>query len=221
MMNMFKAALFDLDGTLVDTESQYSVFWGRMGKTYHPEIPHFDQVIKGTTLPSIYQNYFPDKSVQEKITPLLYEWEANMDYPFINGAEQFICELKSKGVFCAVVTSSNQDKLDSLRKKNPHFDDYFDKVLTSEMFSKSKPDPECYNLAANLFGCEKHECVLFEDAINVLKAGMSAGMFTVGLTTTNTAETICGLCNLVVQDFTELSYDQLNGILNQNSLITH
>ncbi len=209
-MNKFKAALFDLDGTLVDTESQYSIFWGKMGKKYHPEIPDFDQVIKGTTLPNIYQNYFPEKQTQEEITPLLYAWEAQMEYPFIKGAVEFILELRRKGVMCAVVTSSNEDKLNSLRKKTPGFDDYFDRILTSEMFTKSKPDPECYLMAAKLFGCDKSECVVFEDALNGLKAGKSAGMLTVGLTTTNSAERISGLCDLIVDDFTELSFDKLN-----------
>ena len=47
---MIKAALFDLDGVVFDTESQYSVFWGMIGKEYHPEIPDFAQIIKGQTL---------------------------------------------------------------------------------------------------------------------------------------------------------------------------
>ena len=41
-----KAALFDFDGTLVDTEPQYSIFWGRQGKKYHPEVVHFEKIIK-------------------------------------------------------------------------------------------------------------------------------------------------------------------------------
>lgn len=210
---MFKAALFDLDGTLVDTETQYSVFWGRMGQTYHPEIPHFDQIIKGTTLTSIYQNYFPDKRLQDEITPLLYDWEANMDYPFVEGAERFIRDLRDHGVRCAVVTSSNEQKLNALRNKNKDFDSLFDRVLTSEMFTKSKPNPECYQLAASLFGCAKEECVVFEDAFNGLKSGMSAGMFTVGLATTNRAQDIQELCDIVVDDFTSLSFDRLNELL--------
>lgn len=37
---MIKAALFDLDGVVFDTESQYSIFWGMIGREYHPEISH-------------------------------------------------------------------------------------------------------------------------------------------------------------------------------------
>ena len=39
---MIKAALFDLDGVVFETESQYSIFWGMIGREYHPEIPDFE-----------------------------------------------------------------------------------------------------------------------------------------------------------------------------------
>lgn len=56
---MIKAALFDLDGVVLDTETQYSVFWGMIGKEYHPELPDFALRIKGQTLVQIYDKYFP------------------------------------------------------------------------------------------------------------------------------------------------------------------
>ena len=72
-MNRFKAALFDLDGTLVDTESQYSQFWGQIGREFHPELPHFSDTISGTTLMHIYNSFFPSESLQEAITIRLDE----------------------------------------------------------------------------------------------------------------------------------------------------
>ena len=60
---MIKAALFDLDGVVLDTETQYSVFWGMIGKKYHPEMPDFAQRIKGQTLVQIYDKYFSDDTV--------------------------------------------------------------------------------------------------------------------------------------------------------------
>ena len=41
------AALFDFDGVVMDTETQYSVFWDELGRRYHPEIKDFGRVIKG------------------------------------------------------------------------------------------------------------------------------------------------------------------------------
>ena len=48
------AALFDFDGVVMDTETQYSVFWDELGRRYHPEIKDFGCVIKGQTLTQIY-----------------------------------------------------------------------------------------------------------------------------------------------------------------------
>ena len=54
----FKAALFDLDGVVFDTEPQYSVFWGMICREYHPEHPGLEHEIKGSTLTQIYDRWF-------------------------------------------------------------------------------------------------------------------------------------------------------------------
>ena len=201
-----KVALFDLDGTVLDTEGEYSVFWGGMGRKYHPEIEGFDKIIKGTTLTQIYANYFPNPELQAEITLQLDEWESGMKYRFVAGAENFILDLRSHGVKCGIVTSSNEKKMANVRKRIPNLDSLFDKVLPSEMFSASKPDPDCYLLGARVFGVGKSECVVFEDAFTGLEAGMRAGMFTVGLATTNSRDAICDRCHLVADSFSDLSY---------------
>ena len=48
------AALFDFDGVVMDTETQYTVYWDEVGRQYHPELPHFGALIKGQTLTQIY-----------------------------------------------------------------------------------------------------------------------------------------------------------------------
>ena len=96
----------------------------------------------------------------------------------------------------------------------PRFDELFEMVLTSEDFTRSKPDPYCYLLAASRFGCDIGECVVFEDAFNGLKAGMSSGIFTVGLATTNPIDSIRSLCDYAVPDFNHLNYELVNNLLN-------
>ena len=136
---MIKAALFDLDGVVFDTESQYTIFWGMIGREYHPELTDFAQRIKGQTLAQIYDKYFDDiKEEQPKITARLDEFERNMKYEYIVGFEDFIKDLKANGVKCAVVTSSNIQKMLNVYEKHPEFKAYFDRVLTSEDFEKSK-----------------------------------------------------------------------------------
>jgi len=209
MMHQLNVALFDFDGTLVDTEGQYTQFWGRMARRYRPDVQRLEYLIKGTTLTQIFDRYFPDPVWQAEITKGLDEWEAQMDYRPVPGAEEFVADLKRHGVKCAIVTSSNQKKMDSVRSQRPEFLALFDRILTSEDFTRSKPAPDCYIRGAELFGAQLSECVVFEDAFNGLEAGMKSGIFTIGLTTNNPAETIRDLCHVVIADFTELNYEKL------------
>ncbi len=202
----FKVALFDLDGTLVDTESQYSVFWSGIQKKYYPDVPDFHERIKGTTLTDILDRYFKGEELQREMTRLIYEWEAGMRYDFFPGAREFILDIRHHGVKCAVVTSSNDDKMRWVRDYHPDFDQLFDKVLTADMFPKSKPDPSCFLLGAELFGEAKSHCVVFEDALNGLKAGLNSGMFTVGMITTTKEETVRQYSDVAVHSFSELDY---------------
>ena len=107
---MIKAALFDLDGVVLDTETQYSVFWGMIGKEYHPELPDFALRIKGQTLVQIYDKYFSDDAVfahvadyqgveaeQARITRRLDEFELHMKYDYIVGFEAFVADLREHG----------------------------------------------------------------------------------------------------------------------------
>lgn len=209
MVKILKAALFDLDGTLVDTEGQYTQFWGRMARQYRPDIPGLEYLIKGTTLTQIFDRYFPDPAWQAEITEGLDEWEAQMDYRFVPGAEAFVADLRLHEVKCAVVTSSNQKKVESVLRQVPQFLTLFDRILTSEDFAASKPDPDCYLLGAQVFGAAVDECVVFEDAFNGLQAGMASGIFTVGLTTNNPAETIRDYCHAIISDFNNMDYEKI------------
>ena len=209
MVKRLKAALFDLDGTLVDTEGQYTQFWGRMARQYRPDIPGLEYLIKGTTLTQIFNRYFPDPAWQAEITEGLDEWEAQMDYRFVPGAEAFVADLRLHEVKCAVVTSSNQKKVESVLRQVPQFLTLFDRILTSEDFAASKPDPDCYLLGAQVFGAAVDECVVFEDAFNGLQAGMASGIFTVGLTTNNPAETIRDYCHAIISDFNNMDYEKI------------
>lgn len=205
----FRVALFDLDGTLFDTEGQYSVFWGEMGRRFHPEIPHFDQIIKGTTLKQIYERHFPDPATQAIITPLLQAFEAQMQYTFFPGVRAFLDDLRSHGVRCAVVTSSDQKKMQNVYRSMPQFQSLFDRILTAEDFRASKPNPDCYLRGAAAFGAQLDECVVFEDAYSGLEAGMSSGIFTIGIATGHTPEEIADKCHHVITTFEGLTHKQV------------
>lgn len=199
----YKAALFDLDGVVFDTEPQYTEFWGRQGKEFHPEMPDFAQRIKGQTLTQIYEGYFSGKlvCVRDRITARLDRFERQMDFQYVNGFEDFVWSLRAQGIKTAVVTSSNKNKMRSVYDKHPEFIHYFDAILTSEDFAYSKPDPDCYLKAAARFGLAPADCMVFEDSFNGLRSGCAAGMTVIGLSTTNSPEAIQPLCSLVVPDY--------------------
>lgn len=208
----FKVALFDLDGTLIDTEGQYTDIWGTIGRKYRPDVPDLSYAIKGTTLTQILGKYFPGEELQKKVVAELDEKEAAMSYEFFPGALDFIADLHKNGVKCAIVTSSNKKKMESLAKKVPNFSSLFDRILTSEDFSASKPNPDCYLLGARVFDAELEECVVFEDAFTGLQAGMSAGIFTIGLATYNSREAIQDKCNYVLDNFEGVTYAKIKEI---------
>ncbi len=224
---MIKAALFDLDGVVFDTESQYTIFWGKIGEEYHPEMPDFAHRIKGQTLVQIYDKYFSDESAfahihgfkdckdeQAKITARLDEFEKNMDYIYIPGFEDFVKDLRQNGVKCAVVTSSNVQKMLNVYERHPEFKSYFDRVLTSEDFAKSKPDPDCYLKGAEVFGAKPEECVGLEDSFNGLRAVRASGAFTLGLATTNPKEALESYSDYIISDYRGFTFKDLCKIVS-------
>ena len=205
-----KAALFDLDGVIIDTETQYSRFWGEQCRRYFPDQPGLENVIKGQTLTQIYDRVFADlPDEQPLITQRLDEYELQMTYDYIAGARAFIEDLRQQGIKTAVVTSSNQPKMRNVHRAHPELSDLFDAILTAEDFTESKPHPQCYLRAAERLGCLPEECVGFEDSFNGLRAVRSAGMTVVGLATTNPADAITPLADIVVSDFRHLRLDDI------------
>ena len=206
-----KAALFDLDGVVFDTEPQYTVFWGSQCRLYHPEHPGLEQEIKGQTLTQIYDQWFsgPLEKEQEVITQ-------QMHYDYIEGFEALISDLHAHGVKTAVVTSSNMPKMESVYLHQPDFKTLFDAILTSEDFELSKPDPDGYLKAAQRFGSQIDECIVFEDSINGLRSGRAAKMKVVGLTTTNPKEAISALSDIQISDYQNISFDTLESLLTSH-----
>ena len=202
MLQTFRAALFDLDGVVIDTESQYSQFWGLMGHDYLPEVPDFANLIKGQTLTQIYEGWFSGKeALQAIITKRLNAFEQQMAYPYIPGVTAFLQQLHNAGIRTAIVTSSNVAKMNHVYEQHPEFQGFFDCILTSEDFSASKPDPACYLLAASKFGVKPSECVVFEDSRNGLLAARASGAYVVGLSTTLPLSTITPMADKIIPDF--------------------
>lgn len=201
--------LFDFDGVIADTETQYTEFWNRIGREYLGQ-EEFGHTIKGQTLVQIFGKYFESMDrEQEEIVPQLNEFEANMSYAYIPGVYRFMQELKAAGIRSAIVTSSNDVKMSNAYKAHPELLELVDKVLTSEHFSKSKPDPECFLKGMEFLGGTPEETVVFEDSFHGIAAGRAAGAKVIGLATTNKREAIAPLCDMVIDDFYGLTVQDI------------
>ena len=88
------AVLFDFDGVVVDTETQYSIFWHKMGVDYLG-MEDLESRVKGQTLVYIYNTFFHGMiKEQEEITAGLDRFEQEMTFEFIPGVESFIADLR-------------------------------------------------------------------------------------------------------------------------------
>ena len=98
---------------------------------------------------------------------------------YIPGADGFMKSLKTKGIPMAIVTSSNDAKMENVRKVRPELWELTEAVLTSEHFSKSKPDPEIFLLACDALGVKPEEAVGLEDSFNGVRACKASGLYTI------------------------------------------
>lgn len=202
------AALFDLDGVLVDSEGVYYEFWDNIDKMFPTGIPDFAASIKGSTLKKI-MDYFPDPDVRSRIVKMLDEQERSMKYVLFDGVLPFLDDLRSRHKPCAIVTSSNEDKMHKLFDQHPGFADYFKVVITDRQVTRSKPDPQGYLMAASQLDCDPSDCYVFEDSFSGLEAARRSGAKVIALSTTNTADLLKDKADKVISSFNQLSVDKL------------
>ncbi len=203
------AILFDFDGVIMNTEDQYSIFWHKKGVDYL-QMNDLEIRVKGQTLKYIYDTFFPGKTdEQHEITAALDCYEQQMDYEYVPGVEEFIEDLRRNGVKMAVVTSSDNKKMAAVYRTHPEIKTMFDRILTAEMFTRSKPAPDCFLLGMEVFGTTPGTTYVFEDSFNGLKAGMASGATVIGLATTNPREALEGKAHYIIDDFVGMTYDKL------------
>lgn len=202
--------LFDLDGVLLDSEGQYSVFWGQMEKEYATGIDHFASYIKGFHLARIL-SYFENDEVRQQVVDKLLEFERGMRYEFFPGALEFVQQLREAGIPMAIVTSSDHMKMQSLYRQHPDFPTLFDQIITGDMVTKAKPDPDCFLMGAKQLGLDIKDCIIFEDSRNGLIAGRASGAKVIGVATTLSLDAVSELSDMAINAVSQLTVaDMLN-----------
>ncbi|MDR2910420.1 MAG: HAD family phosphatase [Bacteroidales bacterium] len=203
------AVLFDFDGVVMNTESQYTVFWDKQGIKYLG-ITDFGMLMKGVTLKEIFQKFFAGRTAeQEQIAKELELFESRIEYSFIPGFCEFIADLKSNNIKTGLVTSSGSVKMQNVYHLYPDFKTFFDIILTAENFLHSKPNPECFMLGMQMLNSEPENTFVFEDSFYGLEAAMRSSAIVAGLTTTNSYAKIVEMAHYIINDFSSMSFEKL------------
>lgn len=209
-MTQETGVLFDLDGVLLDTESIYTDFWQAIDDKYPTGVPGFAHIIKGSNLSAILNTYYPNKELQKKIINILDDFEKEMKYRPFPDAMKFVEELKIAAIPTCIVTSSSMLKMNNAFEQLPGFREMFDGLITGDMVKNCKPNPEGYLLGAQKIGINPKNCYVFEDSLQGIQAGLSAGCKVVALTTTVAREQIEKLnADKIINNFTNLTVNDM------------
>ena len=206
-MNQPCGVLFDLDGVLLDSEGKYSIFWDQIDQEYPTGVENFASYIKGFHLSRIL-NYFDSDEVRQQILDKLSAFERETKYEFFPGALDYVKRLRDAGIPMAIVTSSDRKKMQSLYSQYPEFPTLFDHIITGDMVTKAKPDPDCFLMGAKMLGLDIKDCIVLEDSRNGLIAGRSSGARVIGVATTLSTEAVSQLSDMTVDAVRQLSVEQ-------------
>lgn len=204
--------LFDLDGVIIDSETEYSRIWRLINREFPTGIKDLEQKIKGCTLTKILEDYFPD-NVRDKVAKRLHALENDMKYEYLPHAKEFLEELKQRDLPCVLVTSSDVKKMEHLAEEVPDLTKYFDFIITGDLVKTSKPSPEGYNLGANKINKLPQNCVVFEDSLQGVNAGKNAGAYVVGVRGTVSEKELRKFSDFIINNFAEVDLENLIQIL--------
>ena len=186
----YRAAVFDLDGVIVDTAKYHYLAWKRLANELGFDFTEQDnERLKGVSRMSSLEILLEiggldlaeaeKTALAEKKNNWYVEYIREMDESeLLPGARECLLGLREKGVKIALGSASKNTPtiIDSL-----NIVDLFDAVIDGNKTSKAKPDPEVFLLAAQELGVDPAGCVVFEDAEAGLQAARAAGMYAIGV----------------------------------------
>ncbi len=181
-MNNIKAAIFDLDGTLVDSMGVWNKididFLGKrsipLPKNLKDDITHlsFQQTAE----------YFKDRfKLNESTEDIMNEWhemayhEYSKNVKLKAGAKEYLEKLKASGIKIGLATSNSIPLLEATLKSNNIYS-LFDAITVTDEVKKSKDNPDIYLLSAKKLNVAPEHCMVYEDILPAVNGAKLAGM---------------------------------------------
>ncbi|MPM40872.1 Phosphorylated carbohydrates phosphatase [bioreactor metagenome] len=187
MMNNIKAAIFDMDGTIVDSmwvwEQIDLEYLAKHNVEASPFLKHDIAHLSFDEVALYFKNAF---KLPYDVEEIKNHWNQMAFDKYSNsvklkpGIERFLKVLKTKGIKIALATSNNTLLLEACLKANGIYE-YFDVITLTDEVSRGKDFPDVYLLTAERLQVKPEECVVFEYILPAVKGAKAAGMTVVGV----------------------------------------
>ena len=182
-MKQFDAVVFDMDGVIFDSERAVMECWLELAQKYgikNIEGPYI--ACTGTTaqrtreiMLEAYGEDFPFDTYAREASGMYHERYSGGRLPMKSGVREILEFLKNEKKKIALASSTRrQTVIDQLRDAG--ILDYFDEVITGDMVSKSKPDPEIFLLACEKIGVKPEDAYAIEDSYNGIRSASRGGL---------------------------------------------
>lgn len=175
--------IFDMDGTLIDSERIYLEMWKEVVDVNR--YPGFmDLALHMVGIPAQdgkeifcerYGSDFPYEQIWNDLDNLFCERYKTEPIPLKPGVKELLEHLQNKGIRLAVA-SSTPSPLVQNNLRNAGILEYFDEIISGEMVYHGKPSPEIFLLAAEKLGDDPADCTVIEDSPDGIRAAYAAGM---------------------------------------------
>lgn len=219
MKNMKSAIIFDFDGVIIDSESiRYKTYKELFLKEYSVELPDKDVTFVGRT-PSENMVYFLKMyNLKGNVNELMDKRKELLNNVFskkenikpIPGLFGLLKQLQSNEIKLAIASSSSEEYVTNILKYL-NLADTFDVVVTGDMVTKGKPDPEIFIKVVNMLNEKRESCVVIEDAINGIAAAKAAGIKVIAITSFFSREELSS-ADKIVDDLGQIRIQDLQNI---------
>ena len=206
---MYRVLLFDLDGTIAETDSLHLPTWVDALQPYGVEVDEefYGDRISGRNTEEIVRELLPDltdeqgRSIGDAKEASFRERVSELEP--MPGLLDFIERGRKRGMWIALVTNAPEENVETILLALK-LRDFFDLVVLADEVEAVKPDPAPYRAALEKTGAPAGEALAFEDSVSGISSSVAAGIPTVGIASSQEPKRLLGAgAFMTAQDFTD------------------